>query len=128
MNLDKDSTLKTLYFVGALYRISMRETPNQQGTIDEIKQLISKKIEYDKKYMRFLELDSSFKFTDNELFFLIDMFYNEGILGKWESNGETFKLQCDVHFEQIIHEKLSQGILTSTLSDNVLNSTVLDLG
>ncbi len=35
MKLDKDSVLKTAYFIGALKRISMRESPNKVGTIFE---------------------------------------------------------------------------------------------
>ncbi len=117
MKLDKDSVLKTSYFVGALKRISMREPPNQVGTIDEVKKLISKRIEYDTDSIQeLLRLDSSFKFTDEDLFSLIDLFHEMGVIGKGTHHEELIQIDCqDYDFlECIIHDNIAQGILMST--------------
>lgn len=115
--LDKNSILKTTYFVGALHRISIR-TDYKIGTIKEIKKLISNRIEYDKECK---DIDSSFVFTDKELFEFIELYYEMGVIGKVEDpNKKLVEIECRDKAEDstglhwIIYDRLVQDILTST--------------
>lgn len=130
--LDRNSILKTTYFVGALYRISTR-TDYKIGTITEIKKLISNKIEYEKECGN---IDSSLVFTDKELFELIRLYFEMRIISKVEDpNGKLVEIGCGdkenvTNFPnglfEIIHYRLVQDILTSTpvmLASSGTNST-----
>jgi len=131
--LDRNSILKTTYFVGALHRISMR-TDYKIGTIKEIKKLISNRIEYDKKCG---DIDSNFVFTDKELFELIELYSKMGVIGKTiTSKGKLVEIECENRedapnfpsgLHQIIHDdRLVQDTLTSTpfmLGSSETNST-----
>lgn len=116
--MDKDSVLKTAYFIGAIKRISMREIPNKVATTEEVKQLIKKRIEYDTDSdQELLRLEPGFEFTDQELLYLIDIFYEMGVIDKISrKNGELIQIACSAYdfMESVIHDNISGGVLTSS--------------
>jgi hypothetical protein len=97
--IDKDSVIKSIYFLGAVYQVGEESSVKGWSTVVKIKKWLAEKIEEEKKCERVAD---DFQITDEELQTLIQIYFRATVMLMTEhvdKNGERTTLEVCLPFD-----------------------------